>query len=386
MSRHALTAEVIFDGEAMRRDVAVVIDGARIEKVVPVQSADAPIRDLGPGMLVPGFIDAQVNGGGGVLLNETPTLEGVRAIAAAHRRFGTTGLLPTVITDAQDVMEAAAGAVAEAIRYGVPGVLGIHIEGPFIDPARKGAHAEKFIRRPADKDIDWLCNLKCGRILLTLAPNCVTPEHIKRLAMAGVIVSLGHSGATAEVALAAIDAGARGFTHLFNAMSQLNGRAPGMVGAALTHPEAYCGVIADGAHVHPMALCAALNAKPQGRLFFVSDAMPSAASGPLAFSLQGRPVHVEEGRLLLADGTLAGSHITMADAVDYGRQVLGLKNEDALNMASRTPAAFLGLDQQLGRITSGYRATMVLLRSGGTNKTYKVLATWIDGQMTDGMI
>ena len=380
MSRNALTAAVIFDGDAMRRDVAVVIDGAHIEKVVPVQSVDAPVRDLGPGMLIPGFIDAQVNGGGGVLLNETPTLDGVKAIAAAHRRFGTTGLLPTVITDAPEVMEAAAGAVAEAIRQGVPGVLGIHIEGPFIDPSRKGAHAEKFIRRPADRDIDWLCNLKSGRILVTLAPDCMTTEQIKRLAAAGVIVSLGHSGATAEVALAAIDAGARGFTHLFNAMSQLTGRAPGMVGAALAHPEAYCGIIADGEHVHPMALCAALNAKPQGRLFFVSDAMPCAAGGPMAFFLQGRPVHVDDGRLLLADGTLAGSHITMADAVDYGRQALGLKNEDALNMASRTPAAFLGFDQQLGRIAPGYRANMALLSNGGTNKSYKALMTWIDGQ------
>ena len=380
MSRHALTAEVIFDGHAMRRDVAVVIDGARIEKVVPVQSVDAPIRDLGPGMLAPGFIDAQVNGGGGVLLNETPTLEGVRAIAAAHRRFGTTGLLPTVITDAQDVMETAAAAVAEAIRYGVPGVLGIHIEGPFIDPARRGAHSEQFIRKPTEKDIDWLCNLKCGRVLVTLAPNIVELRDVMRLADAGVIVSFGHSDALAEQASVGAGVWARGFTHLYNAMSQLQGRHPGMVGAALAEAEVYCGIIADGEHVHPTAIQAAMAAKPRGKLFFVSDAMPSAAGGPASFKLQGRPVTVRNGRLELEDGTLAGSNSTLLDIFRYARVHLQIELTEALRLASLYPAGFLKLDQELGRIQKGYRANLAHI-----GNSFEPLATWIDGQTSEGV-
>ncbi len=374
MSKFALTAECVFDGEGMRKDVAVVIDGEHISTVVPISKVNVPLRKLGTGILAPGFIDLQVNGGGGVLLNETPTVEGVRAIAAAHRTFGTTGLLPTVITDTPKVTKAAARAVASAVDQGVPGVLGIHIEGPFIDPARKGAHPEQFIRVPSEADVDWLCRLECGRVLVTLAPNRVSPVIVKRLVDAGVTVSLGHAEATATEALAAIEAGALGFTHLFNAMSQLTGRAAGMVGAALSSPGVFCGIIADGHHVDPVSLRAAIAAAPPGRLFFVSDAMPSAAGGPKSFELQGRPVHVVDGRLQLADGTLAGADITMLDAVRFGHQHLELSLEDALRMAARVPAEFLGLQSQYGQIAPGFAASLVHLSSSLT-----VLETWIEG-------
>ncbi len=385
MSRFGLTAERVFDGEIMRTDVAVVIEGARIVEVVakPKLDSSVPLQDLGKGMLAPGFIDLQVNGGGGILLNATPTLEGVRAIAKAHRRFGTTGLLPTVITDAPKVMEAAATAVSQAIRQGMPGVLGIHIEGPFIDPARKGAHAEQFIRRAADRDEAWLKSLDCGEVLVTLAPNCVAPDFIRELNDAGITVSLGHSDATAEQALAALEAGATGFTHLFNAMSQMTGRAPGMVGAALAHVGASCGIIADGHHVDPVALRAAIAAyaapqKQYSQIFFVSDAMPSAAGGPDRFTLQGRPAEVVAGRLQLADGTLAGANITMRDAVRYGIGQLELDLEQALAMASLRPAQYLGLGDKLGRLRHDQRANLVHLTDD-----LDVLETWIDGKATE---
>ena len=377
--RFALTAERVFDGEAMHQDCAVVIDGSRIVDVVGRQAlgADVAVRQLGDGILAPGFVDLQVNGGGGVLFNETPTVAGVRVIAEAHRQFGVTSMLPTVITDAPEIMHAAADAVAEAIRQGVPGVLGIHIEGPFIDPARKGAHDVRFIRQPTPADVAWLKDLSCGKVLVTLAPNCVSADIIRELYDAHIIVSLGHSDATSEEALAALEAGATGFTHLYNAMSQLTGRAPGMVGAALARDDPCCGIIADGHHVDPVALRAAICAfasKPYAFLFFVSDAMPSAAGGPDHFALQGRPVSVVNGRLELADGTLAGANITMRDAVRYGIAHLDLSIEQALAMASLRPAQFLGQGHNLGRLKPAASANLVHL-----SDDLDVLETWIDG-------
>ena len=383
MSRFALTAERVFhsatrpfDGEMLCQHLAVVIEGSRIVDVVERRELDAsiPVRDLGAGILVPGFIDLQVNGGAGVLLNATPTLEGVRAIAAAHRRFGTTNILPTVITDAPEVMQSAAAAVSEAIRQGVPGVLGIHIEGPFIDPRRKGAHAEQYIRKPTEADVAWLCGLDCGKVLLTLAPNMVAPNIVRRLADAGVIVSLGHAEATFDEARAALDHGARGFTHLYNAMSQMTGRSPGMVGAALTDLRACSGIIADGHHVDPAALTVAQSATPDGAIFFVSDAMPTAAGGPDHFVLQGRPVHVVGGQLQLEDGTLAGANITLRDAIRYARGEELWPLDECLRMASSFPAHFLRMQNELGRIKAGCRANLVHLIGG-----LDVLETWIDG-------
>jgi N-acetylglucosamine-6-phosphate deacetylase len=379
MKRFALTARRVFDGEQMREDVAVVIDGARVGDVMRRMTLDTsiPLYDLGAGILAPGFNDLQVNGGGGVLLNETPTVEAVRAIAQSHRKYGVTGLYPTVITDRPAVLEAAAAAVSEAIRQGVPGVLGIHVEGPFIDPKRKGAHEAAFIRRPTAADIDWLTGLKCGRAIVTVAPNCVSPDFIRQLYKAGVIVSLGHSDAGAQETAAALAAGATGFTHLFNAMSQMTGRAPGMVGVALADPAPCCGIIADGHHVDPVTLRAAIRTfatKPHAFLFFVSDAMPSAAGGPQRFVLQGRPVEVVDGRLQLADGTLAGANTTMLDSVRYGIAHLELSLEESLRMASLRPAQFIYRGHNLGRVKRGASANLVHL-----SDDLDVLETWVDG-------
>lgn len=377
MTRLALTGARLFDGETIREGMTVLIADGRIERVLPASEAPPEIGmiDLKGGLLAPGFIDAQVNGGGGVLLNEAPSVATIRRMAEAYRVFGTTGLLPTVITDRTDIIHQAAQAVAAARREQVPGILGIHIEGPFLDPRRRGAHPPEFIRAITQDDIAWLKSLDCGIVLLTVSPAHVAPETIAALADSGIIVSLGHSDATARQAQAALAAGARGFTHLYNAMSQLQHREPGMVGAALTDGASYCGIIADGHHVDPLALEVALAAKPKGHIFLVTDAMPPAAGGPGQFKLQGRTVLARNGRLELEDGTLAGSILTMDEALRYCVNVLKLDLAEALRMASLYPAAFLGQDRVLGRIAPDYRADLVHLTDD-----LAVTRTWIDGR------
>jgi N-acetylglucosamine-6-phosphate deacetylase len=373
----ALTGARIFDGDTFRDGCAVVVEGARIAAVRPRNTLgdDVAIQDLGGGLLAPGFIDVQVNGGGGVLFNERPDADGVMQIARAHRCFGTTGLLPTVITDDPEVMASAIAAVRIARDAGNTSILGIHIEGPFIDPERRGAHDSRFIRTPGEADFETLAAAGCGIIMLTVAPNKVSPEMIGRLVASGIRVSLGHAQATAEQAQAALQAGATAFTHLFNAMSQLTGREPGMVGAALADTRSYCGLIADGFHVHDMALQVAFAAKPHDRIMLVSDAMPPSAGGPDGFTLQGRTAIRRDGRLELADGTLAGSNLTMAEAVRYCVSRLGIGLRESLRAASLNPASFLGLEGELGRIAPGYLASLVHLRDDMT-----VQGTWVEGK------
>ena len=372
----ALTGARVFDGDVMRTGLAVVIDGARIRDVVPEAKIAGDIKriSLAGGILAPGFIDVQVNGGGGALLNDNPTLETVKRIAQSHRRFGTTGLLPTVITDAPQVLAEAIASVKAARDADVPGVLGIHIEGPFLDVERKGAHDPKFIRTMTAVDVEQIASAGCGTIMLTLAPNCVSPALIKTLAVRHVLVSLGHSDATMLEAKQSLNAGARAFTHIFNAMSQLTGREPGMLGTALVDPKSYCGLIADGLHVHDGAMKIALAAKPKSRIMLISDAMPSAAGGPDEFELQGRSVRRENGRLILSDGTLAGSNLTMDEAVRYCVDKLDVDLGDALRMASLNPASFMRRENDLGRVKPGYLASLVHLRDDLT-----VSQTWIDG-------
>lgn len=376
MTLTALLADRVFDGESFHNGVAVLVDGAQVSGLCAagaVPAGYAVVRLTG-GLLAPGFIDAQVNGGGGVLFNETPTLAGVRAIAAAHRRFGTVGLMPTVITDAPRVISDAIAAVEQAAAERVPGVLGIHVEGPFLDVERKGAHVARFIREMTEADVVQLTSARC-RLLLTLAPNKVPADWVRRLAVAGVLVNLGHAEASYDETMTALAAGACGFTHLFNAMSQMAGREPAMVGAALAHEPSFAGLIADGFHVHEAALQVAYRAKGARRLVLVTDAMPSAAGGPAEFELQGRKARRQGGRLTLDDGTLAGSDLSMDQAVRYCVNTLRWPLGDVLRMASRTPAEALRVHSLLGRIAPGYLASLVHL-----SDDLQVQQTWIEGR------
>jgi N-acetylglucosamine-6-phosphate deacetylase len=374
-----LTGARIFDGERFFDDHAVVVEGDRIAAILPYsERPDGATRDLGGGLLAPGYIDVQVNGGGGVLFNDDPTPEGIARIATAHRKYGTVGLLPTLVTDTPQVMAAAIAATREA-RQRTPATLGIHLEGPFLDPLRKGAHELGYIRKLEPDDIAAIVEANCGAVMLTLAPNQVSAADIARLAQQGVLISLGHSNASYAEACAAVKAGARAFTHLFNAMSAPAGREPGMVGAALDLDEAFVGIIADGHHVHEASLRIAFAAKRHDRFMLITDAMPPAAGGPDQFDLQGRRVTRADGYLRLEDGTLAGSVLTMDEAVRYAVKVARLDLGDALAMASRVPATFLRREADLGRIASGYLASLVHL-----DDDLRVLGTWIEGRPADG--
>jgi N-acetylglucosamine-6-phosphate deacetylase len=372
--RYALMGARVFDGEHFHHGCAVVVDGKHIAGLMPERDLPEAIerRKLDGGILAPGFIDVQVNGGGGVLLNNQATVEGFRKVADAHRRHGTTGLLPTLITDDKNVFAKARVAAARACAE-IPAVLGLHQEGPFFDPARRGAHNPQFICRPTAQDIEDLCSFGGGILMITLAPNMVEKEYIQRLVEGGLRVSLGHSNATHRQVACALHAGASAFTHVFNAMSQMSPREPGMVGAAFSFPDAYCGIIADGLHVAWPNILALFKAKGASRVMLVTDAMPPAAGGPDCFDLQGRKVTRVDGKLTLADGTLAGSDLTMEVAVRNCVKSIGCKLEDALRMASRTPAEFLGR-RDLGIVAPGTLASLVHL-----DDELNVLQTWVEG-------
>ncbi len=336
--------------------------------------AQAQCRDLEGALLLPGFIDTQVNGGGGVLFNDAPTLETLRRMGAAHRQFGTTGFLPTLISDDLSVMEQAIGAVAAAVREGVPGVLGIHLEGPFLSPARKGVHNAAKFREIDARAFELLTSLKGARTLVTLAPEMTTPEMIGKLTAAGVIVAAGHTNATYDEIMEAYRHGLTGFTHLFNAMSPLTGREPGVVGAALSNPDSYCGIIVDGRHVHPQVLKLALRCKPHDRFMLVTDALANVGTARQSFNLLGATIRIENGVYMDETGTLAGSALDMSRAVRNAMDYLGVSLFEALAMASTAPAAFLGLGGEQGQIARGFRANFAV-----ADDALNVRETWIDG-------
>lgn len=377
MSALALIGGRVLTPAGWRDDVAVVIDGALITAVVDARDLPAAIqrRDLDGRMLLPGFIDAQVNGGGGVLFNDAPTVETIAAIGAAHRRFGTTGFLPTLISDDLSVLRAAVEAVDAAIVAGVPGVLGIHIEGPFLNRERKGIHDSAKFRELDQEGFQILTGLKHGRTLVTLAPERTTPVMIARLVAAGVVVAAGHTDGTHAEISAALIAGMSGFTHLFNAMSPLTAREPGAVGAALEDQSAWCGLIVDGRHVDPVTMRLALRCKPLDRFMLVTDAMPSVGMTDKHFVLQGHQVTVIDGVCVNADGTLAGSDLDMAAAVRNAVAMLDVPLAAAVEMASATPARFLRLDGRTGSIRSGRRADLLLV-----DKSLGIIESWIDGR------
>jgi N-acetylglucosamine-6-phosphate deacetylase len=366
----------ILTEQGIELERTLLVRDGRIEALVgarEVVGADRVI-DLAGALLAPGFIDCQVNGGGGELFNDDPSVATVATIARAHRQFGTTGFLPTLISDDLDVVARAIDAVRDAIARGVPGVLGIHIEGPFLNEERRGVHAASKLRELDAAAVKLLSRPHGGVTLVTLAPERTTPAFIRELSDAGVIVSAGHTNATYDQLQPAIAAGLRGFTHLFNAMSPLGSREPGAVGAALASETSWCGLIVDGHHVHPEVMKLALRAKRHERFMLVSDAMPNVGAAMKSFVLNGKPITVADRKLVDEHGRLAGADLDMATAVRNTVQMLGIPLVDAVRMASANPADFLAL-RDVGRIVPGQRANLVQL-----DEDLQVRETWIDGE------
>ncbi|WP_429810690.1 N-acetylglucosamine-6-phosphate deacetylase [Ensifer sp. B1-9] len=377
--RKAITGARLFDGVEWHDGCALVIEAGRVKAIVASADvpADAERIDAHGMLLVPGFIDLQVNGGGGALLNEEPSVEGIRQICSAHAKFGTTALLPTLITDTREVRSATIKAGLDAKAARVPGFLGLHLEGPHLSVARKGAHDPKLIRPMDDADLAEMldCAKALGVLMVTVAPENATREQVRALADAGVVVSLGHTDVGYETAVAYARAGARTVTHLFNAMSGLGHREPGVVGAALATGTLHAGLIADGYHVEPASMGVALRAKTgPGQIFLVTDAMSPIGTDMTSFQLNGREILREGGRLTLADGTLAGADIDMLSSVRFVHEKLGLPVEEALRMASAYPADAMGLATHKGRLKAGADADFVLL-----TPELGMGSTWIGG-------
>jgi N-acetylglucosamine-6-phosphate deacetylase len=372
----ALTGGRVLTEDGLRADATVLVEGGVILDIVARPPTGAEVRRLAQGdILAPGFVDVQANGGGGVLFNATPTAEAALAIAAAHRRYGTTSLLPTLITDRPEVMAQAVDAAREARGHPDGGVAGIHLEGPFLSRRRPGVHDPRLIRRMVADDASWLAaQAPTLPLMLTLAPEEVEDGFLVMLARAGAVLSAGHTAASFERIAAAAVLGLTGMTHLYNAMPPLAGREPGPVGAALLNDRLWCGLIVDGVHVHSASLRLALAARPAERMLLVTDAMSVLGTTDESFQLYGETILRRRGRLERADGTLAGADLDMATAVRNSVSLLGLDLTRALRMASTYPAAFMRLADR-GRIASGLRADFVLL-----GEALEVRGTWVGGR------
>jgi N-acetylglucosamine-6-phosphate deacetylase len=372
----AIAADHLFDGAKVHAQAAALVEGERILNVLPRRELPrgARVKELPVGAwLAPGFIDIQVNGGGDVLFNDDPSLATIETMLAAHRRFGTTSMLPTLISDTDEKMARAAQAIGEAMQS-EPGVLGIHFEGPHLSPEKPGVHDSRMIRTAAQADITRLTSVEGGVTLVTLAPEEAPAGFIAAMREKGVRLALGHSNASYEQTRAALAEGISGFTHLFNAMPPLIAREPGPIGAALESEKAFYSLIVDGVHVAPATLRLALRGR--GRPILITDAMPPVGGKRAGFDLYGNRIEVRDGRCTRQDGTLAGAVLDMATAVKNCVGLLGVELPDALQMASAAPADFLGLGDRLGRIGAGYRADLVAFNPD----RMQVLETWVAGK------
>nr|WP_255771571.1 N-acetylglucosamine-6-phosphate deacetylase [Microbulbifer guangxiensis] len=366
-----MIAEQLFDGENVRTNVTIALaDDGTIASLGDEAPADAQRLH---GLVAPGLVDVQVNGGGGALFNNDPSVNALGKMSSAHAQFGTTGFMPTLITDEVAVMQRAADAVSAGIKESVPGVLGVHFEGPHLSAPKKGTHEERFIRPLTDEELAIYAREDLGIKMVTLAPENVSVADIRKLVDLGVRVCLGHSNADGATAAAALEAGATGFTHLYNAMSPLHSREPGMVGTALISDQAWCGLIADGHHVSAEAMRLAIKAKPRGKIMLVTDAMSLVGSDETSFPLFDRVVTREGDKLTSTTGELAGSHLDMISAVRNIHRWCDVELFEALRMASLYPAQFLG--DSGGRIQEGGRADLILL-----DEELRVQKTWISGR------
>lgn len=375
--KKALIGAKVFDGENFLDDTAIIIENDNIIEITPLGQLDDNIEkvDLKGGVIAPGFIDLQVNGGGGAFFTNDTSVSAINTMVQGHRPTGTTSMMPTLISDTKEVHQAGVQAISEAIQAGNHGVLGVHIEGPFFSMEKRGAHNERYIREMDDSDESWLEKISGFKVIVTLAPEHTKPGQIKALTDAGIFVCAGHTNAHYEDIVRGIDEGLSGFTHLYNAMRPQTGREPGTVGAALESDSTWCGIIVDNHHVHAGSVRTALAAKPKGKLYLVSDSMSTVGAKEKSFTIYGETISEKDGALVNAEGRLAGSAIGMIDAVRINTLDVGVELGESLRMASLYPAEYMQLDNKLGRIQAGYRADLTHF-----DDEYTVKNTWVAGE------
>jgi len=369
-----LIADQLFDGSALHDNRPISIEDGKILCFDTIQGAKEVKLN---GLLTAGFIDTQVNGGGGYLLNQDTNLHTLKAMTKAHGMYGTTGMLPTLITSDLSKLNETANVISSAIKQNLSGILGVHFEGPHISAPKKGIHNSEQIRPLTDQELDIYCRDDLGVKIVTLAPENVNCEIIKVLVCHNVHVCLGHSNADYLQTQAALNAGATGFTHLFNAMSGLASRAPNMVGAALLDEHSWCGIILDGHHVHPMSAKLAYKAKANRKMMLVTDAMSTIASEQTELHFDGHDISLHGDKLLSNTGQLAGSALNMITAINNAKDILSVPLSEALNMASLYPAEFLGIASARGQLSIGANADITLLSTN--NSSFQVKKTWIGG-------
>ena len=359
----AFLGAAIFDGETLHAGKVLVVDSQGTPAITEDAPTGCPCDVLDGGILTPGFVDLQVNGGGGLMFNDAPEVATLERMAEAHRQTGSAALLPTLITDTPEHTAAAIDAVEQAIAEDVPGIVGLHLEGPHLSVARKGAHDPNLIRRMDDDDLATITRAaeRIANVMVTIAPESTTPAQIRRLSDAGIVVSLGHTDADYATCMEAFDAGARCSTHLFNAMSQMGNREPGLVGATLARDDVHAGLIADGIHVHPATMRNALAAKASPeKVFLVTDAMATAGSDITTFQLNGRDILRQGGRLTLQDGTLAGADLDFPRALAVLTGSVGENLETALRRATSAPVILLRDKRGLGSLAGGLQGMIHL--------------------------
>ena len=374
--KQALLGSQIFCGERFYDDHALLVEGKSIVDIVDKNNTPDNFNkiELDQGILAPGFIDLQVNGGGGVLFNNSPNKESLNTIIKAHQFFGTTSVMPTVISDSLEVLEQCIKTVTEEIKNN-SSLLGIHIEGPFFNTKYRGVHQKQYISTINSDYLNLFESLRGFPVMLTLAPECISSQQLKHLTSLGIKTLAGHTDASYDELDDAIKNGLDGFTHLFNAMGQISAREPGVVGSALHFENTFASIIVDLHHVHPSLIQLAYQLKPKGKLFFISDSMATINHGKPSFELYDEVVNESDGRLVNSEGKLAGSSITQIDAVKNVYQKCNIPLNQALAMASRYPAEYLGIENHLGSLKPGYRADLVHFDSN-----FKVHNVWVSGK------